>query len=179
MKPIFLKRIRFLLSGIFLLAAAAGTQAQQTPANARFARWDKDSNHKLTHAEFYEGMKEVGVFEVWDKNGDMLLNRQEVYAGRTRMQKNEEKRKHHRQAGTAGKEGVGIAGISLQEGSFSFWESEEEAGFSFREVDLNRDGTLDKTEFFTALFRLWDREDKGYLRKYELKEENLKKWRLL
>jgi Ca2+-binding EF-hand superfamily protein len=179
MKPETLKRIKILLIGFFMLTTAAAIQAQQSSFNARFTNWDKDRNHKLTHAEFYEGMRETGIFEAWDKSGDRLLDRQEVYAGKAHMQQIAEK--NNKQPGTGGQGGAEIAGVSRQESSFSLWNTAaaEEAGFSFREVDLNRDGTLDKTEFFTALFRLWDQEKTGYLRSHELKEATLKQWLLV
>jgi Ca2+-binding EF-hand superfamily protein len=176
MKPENLKRIRILLIGFFMLASAATIQAQHPSANSRFAKWDKDRNHKLTHAEFYKGMKETGVFEAWDRNGDRLLDRQEVYANKARMRQIAEK---INKPAAGVQEGVEIAGVSKQESSFSFWNTAAEAGFSFPEVDLNRDGTLDKTEFFTALFRLWDQEKTGYLRSHELKEATLKQWLLV
>lgn len=177
MKSETLKRIRILLIGFFMLATAAAIQAQQPVVNSCFTNWDKDKNHKLTHAEFYEGMKETGIFEAWDKNGDRLLDRQEVYAGKAHMQRIAEK--NNKQSGTGGQGGTEIAAVFRQESGFSFWNTAAgEAGFSFRELDLNRDGTLDKTEFFTALFRFWDQEKIGYLRGHELREATLKQWLL-
>ena len=179
MKSGILKRNSFLLIGILMLAAVAA-RAQQSSANPRFVRWDKDRNQKLTHAEFYEGMKTAGVFEAWDRNGDKLLDRQEVYAGRTRMQQLAEKRREGRDAGVAAGESTEVAALPVQEGRFSYRSGATgETSFSFREVDLNRDGTLDKTEFFTALFRLWDTESNGFLRSHELKDSLLKRWLLV
>lgn len=165
------------MTGIFIFGATAALQAQHPSASPRFKQWDKDKNDKLTHAEFYEGMKTAGVFEAWDRNGDKLLDRQEVYAGRARMQQLAEK--NSRAKGAVEESQSWPAAMSVQEGGLSsFSNPGTETPFSFREVDLNRDGTLDKTEFFTALFRLWDQEKRGFLRSHELEEARLKQWLL-
>lgn len=165
------------MTGIFIFGATATIQAQHPSTSQRFKQWDKDKNQKLTHAEFYEGMKAAGVFEAWDRNGDRLLDRQEVYAGRARMQQLAEKDPGSKEAAEGPKSWP--ASRPVQEGGLSFFSHPgAEAGFSFKEVDLNRDGTLDKTEFFTALFRLWDQEKNGFLRSNELEEGRLKKWML-
>lgn len=157
------------MTGLFIFCGTVALQAQPPSKSSRFKQWDKDRNHKLTHAEFYEGMKNTGIFEAWDHNGDNLLDRQEVYAGSTRMQQMTEEASGSR-----------VAIQVVQEGGFiSFASAGREVGFSFREVDLNRDGTLDKTEFFTALFRLWDQEKRGFLRSHELKEAQLRQWHLV
>ena len=166
-----------LLAG-FLLLTAAVARAQQPVVNSRFSEWDKDNNQKLTHAEFYEGMKATGLFERWDRNGDSLLDRQEVYAGRQRMQQLQLRERAQRERSADAAAGP-ASSASLQEGGFSFqYKPLGDADFAFREVDLNRDGTLDRTEFFTALFRLWDKEKNGFLRSHELKEARLNQWEL-
>lgn len=167
------------MTGILLLTAAVAAMAQQYPGSSRFYKWDKDNNKKITHAEFYEGMKQTGIFERWDRNEDKLLDRQEVNAGKIRMQQLAEKVNTAGQGQASAAEKQEFTSLPLQEGGFSYqrrWGGE--AAFSFREVDLNRDGTLDKTEFFTALFRLWDRENSGFLRTNQLEESQLRQWML-
>ena len=158
----------------FLSVGAANAQFPPSGAGVDLQDWDEDGNTKLTHAEFYNGLRQKELFEHWNRKADGKLVRQEFFSGKEGLLKNQESILTA-EAGLVDSNSPG----PFVPGSAHLPQGEiyrELPIFSFEEADLNRNGALDQTEFITALFRLWDKNNDGHINEAELKGSQLWQW---
>lgn len=165
----------FLLLFLFAVSTdAVYAQVLYSGASSNFLAWDKDHNARLTHAEFYNGLKQSGLFEHWDRKRDGAIDRQEFFSGKSQILKNTDQlltaEAGLMAANTSGPSVLGYNAITPQRSNSSFPQ------FSLEEADLNRNGALDQAEFITALFRLWDSNVDGQINAIELRNGQLRRW---
>ncbi|WP_017731549.1 EF-hand domain-containing protein [Nafulsella turpanensis] len=163
-----------LMLSLFSALVTANAQVSNLGADTNFREWDKDRNGRLTHAEFYNGLRQTSLFEHWDRSSDGAIDRQEYFIARAELLKNPG-RNLTAEAEPMLANASGPFTPALSPGAAEPYFPELQV-FSLEESDLNRNGTIDQTEFITALFRLWDKNVDGHIRAAELKDGRLRRW---
>ena len=163
-----------LLFYFFLTTGAASAQFPSSGAGVDFQNWDKDGNAKLTHAEFYNGLKQKKLFEHWDRTVDGKLDRQEFFSGKEELLKNKERILTAEASMVVTNASGPFVPAIVNPAQDEFYR--EAPVFSFEEADLNKNGALDKTEFITALFRLWYKNSDVHINEAELEKKQLLQW---
>lgn len=162
------KCLLLLFITFFLAAGTVKGQFMPSQAGVNFQEWDMDDNSKLTHAEFYRGLNQKKLFEYWDRKSDGNLDRQEFFSGKEKLVEKEKQIVTNEAALMASSSSGPMMPVLLNSPQPDFYSKLRD--FTFEEADLNRNGMLDRTEFITALFRLWDENDSGYIDFSELEK---------
>lgn len=162
---------------VFLFFIGATTcLAQSSLPSSFFSVWDVDKNKKLTHAEFYDGLSGTSLFEVWDYDQDSRIERQEFYDGLLEQADYSARVPDEFNYRASLVPGF-TSGAALRSSEVKKEEqANPEYAALFREADLNRDGYLNKAEFYTFIFRFLDRDENGFLGYQECTKTALTSW---
>ena len=147
---------------LFTAVSVVKVNAQTALTGNYLEIWDQDSNEKITHAEFYEGMSSALFFEAWDSKKDAKIDRQEFYAGLESMRSVA--------SGSASLPEKSQIYFYVKESSFPY---QQDFSSVFKDADLNRNGSLNKGEFYTFIFRQLDEDQNGMLSYLEASNSRL------
>lgn len=164
------------ISLLLLLSLFLGTslesQGQSNLPRSYFSIWDSDGNQKLTHAEFYDGLSQTGLFEHWDDGQDGYLVRQEFF-GKLEQVFPDFSASLEQEAAS---EGNSFASYFPEGENFTALDLDSANETLFRIADLNRNGKLNKAEFYTMIFRYLDQNENGFLGPLEGRRAALARW---
>ena len=173
MRKVFAIRNGLIVLFLFFLAIPTKGLAQSLLVQNYFKTWDKDENKKLSHAEFYDGISDTYLYETWDKNENKILDRQEFY------DKIEEVSVDNISANapdfSTSRASISSRSIFPNVGLNEYIVLEDKEQL-FTKADLNRDGNLNKAEFYTFIFRMLDKDENGFISPREGKSAALRSW---
>lgn len=165
---------------------AASAEAQQEQVERNFRRWDKNDNQQLSYDEFYSGINQIGIFGSWDRDNNLVLDKNEL---RTGIYKKWERDGENFETG---KEARFRTWARFYAGTFDDWDTDgngtvTQAEFSQRvgnkereklaqKFDMNKDELVKEKEFYSSIFDLWDDDRNGYLSEKEFSPEEFKGW---